>query len=80
MKTHPKTYFAAVAAAIALAAPAAGICGEEIDQTLEMQADGMVQVENLAGNVEFASWDRDEVQIRGEAGDDVGQPGVVIVA
>jgi DUF4097 and DUF4098 domain-containing protein YvlB len=36
-----------------------------------MKADGMVQVENLAGNVEFASWDRNEVQIRGEAGDDV---------
>jgi DUF4097 and DUF4098 domain-containing protein YvlB len=71
MKTHPKTYCAAAAAAIALASPIAGTCGEEIDQTLEMQADGMVQVENLAGNVEFASWDRDEVQIRGEAGDDV---------
>lgn len=71
MKTHHRTYCAAAAAAIALASPIAGICGEEIDQTLEMQADGMVQVENLAGSVEFASWDRDEVQIRGEAGDDV---------
>ncbi len=49
----------------------AGFAGEEIDQTLGMPADGLVQVENLAGNIEFISWDRAEVQIRGEAGDGV---------
>lgn len=49
----------------------AGYAGEEIDQTLAMPADGLVQVENLAGNIEFVSWDQAEVQIKGEAGDDV---------
>jgi DUF4097 and DUF4098 domain-containing protein YvlB len=41
---------------------------EEIDRTLEMSQDGLVSVENVAGTVEFVTWDRAEVQVRGEAG------------
>lgn len=51
--------------------PGIGSAGEEIDSTLKMPADGLVQVDNLAGSIEFATWDRAEAQIRGEAGDDV---------
>lgn len=36
-----------------------------------MPANGLVQVENLAGSIEFSTWDRPEAQIRGEAGDGV---------
>ncbi len=45
--------------------------GEEIDKTIEMPANGLVQVENLAGRIEFSAWDRAEAQIRGDAGDGV---------
>ena len=68
---HRPSFVAAVLLIIALAAPVAAVGGEDIDETLEMPADGTVQVENLAGSIEFSGWDRDEVQIRGEAGDDV---------
>lgn len=57
--------------AAAVLTPLAAFSGESIDQTLEISADGKVHVENLAGTIEFATWDRLEVQIRGEAGDDV---------
>ena len=70
-KTHRKILPAVVLGAVAMMVPVAGFSGEEIDKTLEMPADGLVQVENLAGSIEFATWDRSEVQIRGEAGDDV---------
>lgn len=43
----------------------------EIDRTLEMPAEGLVEVENLAGSIEFSTWERSEVQVRGEAGDQV---------
>ena len=43
----------------------------EIDRTLEMPADGLVEVENLAGSIEISTWDRSEVQVRGDAGDQV---------
>jgi DUF4097 and DUF4098 domain-containing protein YvlB len=56
-------------AALALASTAWG--GEEIQRTLEMPADGLVVVENLAGTVEFTGWDRNQVEVRGEAGDSV---------
>jgi len=56
---------------IALMIPVAGFSGEDIDKTLEMPADGLVSVENMVGRIEFVAWDRAEVQIRGEAGDDV---------
>jgi DUF4097 and DUF4098 domain-containing protein YvlB len=53
------------------AVPLSGLAGEEIDKTLEMPANGLVQVENLAGSIEFAAWDRQEVQVRGTAGNSV---------
>jgi DUF4097 and DUF4098 domain-containing protein YvlB len=62
---------AGVAAAVLLTAPLASFAGEDIDETLDMQANGLVQVENIAGVIEFATWDKEQVQIRGEAGDTV---------
>lgn len=56
---------------LALSIPFAAFCGEEIDQTLAMPADGLVAVENVAGTVEIEAWDRDEVRVRGEAGKSV---------
>jgi DUF4097 and DUF4098 domain-containing protein YvlB len=55
----------------ALLAPAVALAGADIDEVLDMPADGRVVVENLAGSVEFVTWDESRVQIRGEAGDDV---------
>lgn len=43
----------------------------EIDRTLTIPSDGLVAVENMAGSIEISTWDRDEVQIKGEAGDEV---------
>lgn len=59
--------------ATALALASAAWAGEEIERTLQMSADGLVVVENLAGTVEFIGWDRDEVEVRGEAGDGVDE-------
>jgi DUF4097 and DUF4098 domain-containing protein YvlB len=54
-----------------IAAPLSAVSADQVDSTLEMPADGLVSVENLAGSIEFTTWDRAEAQIRGEAGDDV---------
>ena len=56
---------------LAFLLPSAAFAGTDIDQTVSMASDGLVQVENLAGRVEFTAWDRDEAQVRGEAGDSV---------
>ena len=55
----------------ALALVPAAWAGEKIERTLQMPADGLVVVENVAGTVEFIGWNRDEVEVRGEAGDGV---------
>jgi len=57
--------------AMAVMLPVTAVSGEEIDKTLNMSGDGLVQVENMVGIIEFSGWDRSEVQIRGAAGDDV---------
>ena len=57
--------------AMAVMLPVTAVSGEDIDKTLNMSTDGLVQVENMVGIIEFSGWDRPEVQIRGEAGDDV---------
>ena len=72
MNTRITTRVHAIAAAAAcLILPATGIAGDDIDRTLKMSSDGLVRVENMAGSIEFTGWDRDEVQVRGEAGNDV---------
>jgi DUF4097 and DUF4098 domain-containing protein YvlB len=55
----------------AVSLPATGLAREDIDQTIGMSEDGLVQVDNLAGEIEFITWDKAEAQIRGEAGDGV---------
>jgi DUF4097 and DUF4098 domain-containing protein YvlB len=60
-----------VLAVFAFLLPLAASAGEEIDETLTMPVDGLVAVENLAGSVDFAGWDRAEVQVRGVAGSGV---------
>lgn len=56
---------------VSLSVPVAALCGDEIAQTLAMPADGLVSVENVAGSVEFVTWDRSEVEVSGEAGNSV---------
>jgi DUF4097 and DUF4098 domain-containing protein YvlB len=51
--------------------PFAAMAGEDIDRTLDMPEGGLVLVENLAGSVEITTWDRPQVQVRGEPGDSV---------
>ena len=47
------------------------LAAEDIDEIRDLAADGLVEVENVAGSIEFTAWDRDEVQIRGRVADDV---------
>jgi DUF4097 and DUF4098 domain-containing protein YvlB len=71
MKFQASKWTTTLACAAVLVAPVTGFGDEDIDKTLEMRSDGTVLVENLTGSIEFSTWDRDEVQIRGKAGDDV---------
>ena len=62
--------FAPMAVFLSVGSPDA-VAGETIDKTLDMPADGLVKVENMAGKMDFNTWDKAQVQIRGEASDDV---------
>jgi DUF4097 and DUF4098 domain-containing protein YvlB len=54
-----------------LSIPVTVLGGQEIDRTLEIPADGLVAVENVAGSVDIDTWNRAEVQIRGALGKSV---------
>jgi len=71
INTFPKWRLLPLLGMVALLAPVAVVHAEEIDRTLGMPEDGLVSVENVAGTVEFATWDRAEVQIRGDTGSSV---------
>jgi DUF4097 and DUF4098 domain-containing protein YvlB len=71
MNNSIKQLFVLILGAAFAMVPISGFAGEKIDKTVEMPADGLVQVENLAGRIEFSTWDRPEAQIRGETGDSV---------
>lgn len=53
------------------AVPLAAAAADDIDSTYEIPGDGLVQVENVAGSIEFSVWDRNEVNVRARLADDV---------
>jgi DUF4097 and DUF4098 domain-containing protein YvlB len=61
-----------LAAAVMLLLPAVQ-AGSSVEENRAMAADGLLQVENLAGSIEIITWDKAEVSITGELGDDVEQ-------
>ena len=51
--------------------PLLAAAADEIDRIHPVSLDGLVQVENMAGSVEFTVWESDEVHIQGRLADDV---------
>jgi DUF4097 and DUF4098 domain-containing protein YvlB len=56
---------------LALLIPAMPLSADSVDETRKMAPDGLVLVDNLAGSVEISVWDRAEVEIQADLGDDV---------
>lgn len=59
------------ACGLLMMAPLAIQAADDIDSTHEMPGDGLIQVENMAGSIEFTVWDRNEVHVLGRLADDV---------
>lgn len=59
------------ACGLLMMAPIALLAADDIDSTHEIPGDGLVQVENVAGSIEFTVWDRNEVHLQGRVADDV---------
>ncbi len=57
--------------ALLLTAPVVALAAEDIDSTHPLAPEGLVEVENVAGSIEFTTWDQDEVRVRGRIADDV---------
>lgn len=45
----------------------------DIDESRQISPDGRIQVDNMAGSIEVRSWNKPEVEIRGELGDRVDE-------
>lgn len=55
---------------ILLVTSVAAWAGESVDRTIVTTADVEIEIENVAGSVEVEAWDRSEVRILAELGDD----------
>jgi DUF4097 and DUF4098 domain-containing protein YvlB len=49
------------------------LAGQAVDETWDVDADVMVTVENIAGEIEIVGWDKSQVQLTGELGDSVDE-------
>lgn len=58
-------------AVLASACATGAWAGTPINESRPLDADGQVSVNNLAGHIEVVAWDRKEVAISGELGEDV---------
>lgn len=74
----PRQVYIAVCIALAAAGWASTVqAGSPISQNRAMAPDGLVEVENLAGSIEFTAWDKAELHISGELGKDVEELEIV---
>lgn len=55
--------------AMLVSLPSLCLAAEDIDERRDMAADGTVTVSNVAGDIEVTTWDREELRLRGELGD-----------
>lgn len=47
-------------------AMAAAFAGENVDKTLTVKPEGVVQIENVRGKIKVVGWDKSEVSVKGE--------------
>ena len=67
-----RTVYGVSAALIALLASAAAAAADKtFERTVAAQPKGVVDISNVAGSVDVTGWDRQEVSVRAELGDDV---------
>ena len=71
MNTRVMTLLVRWTCGLLVMVPLHAAAADDIDSTHSIPGDGLVQVENVAGSVEFSVWERDEVQVRGRVDDDV---------
>jgi DUF4097 and DUF4098 domain-containing protein YvlB len=77
---HTNKRFAATPAAVVAGILALGITSSistiamaatEVSENRTVEANGRIQVDNMAGSIEITAWDKAEVEIRGQLGDRV---------
>lgn len=73
MKSLHQTIAIALLALLALAFTTVAQARTEINEIRQVSPDGRIQVDNMAGSIKVSSWDRPEVEIRGELGDRVDE-------
>ncbi|HET6564347.1 MAG TPA: DUF4097 family beta strand repeat-containing protein [Xanthomonadales bacterium] len=73
MKSLPQTIAFAIVAFAALVFATVAQARTEIDEIRQVAPDGRVQVDNMAGSIKVSSWNKPEVEIRGELGDRVDE-------
>ncbi len=49
----------------------APVVAEDIEETIDADASGTVVISNVSGEIEVYGWDRNEVRVHGDIGDDV---------
>lgn len=54
---------------LVFATTGSAFAGEEVDETLEASADGLVEIINTRGEIEISGWDRQEISVVGELDD-----------
>jgi len=60
--------------------PLTGVFAASVEETRPMAKDGLVRVDNMAGSIEVTVWDKAEVRITGELGEDVEELEIRVTA
>lgn len=63
---RPTRSIVALGAALLLAAAASGKVTEKFSQTYPFNADGVISLSNVTGDIEIVAWDRNEVSLEAE--------------
>lgn len=73
MKLLTNTFTALVLVVLTVAAPVSVQARTDIEENRPISSDGRIQIDNMAGSIKVSSWDKPEVEIRGQLGDRVDE-------
>jgi len=73
MKLLPNTLTVFVLVVLTMAAPVSAQALTDIEENRPISSDGRIQIDNMAGSIKVSSWDKPEVEVRGQLGDRVDE-------
>nr|WP_241664481.1 DUF4097 family beta strand repeat-containing protein [Ningiella ruwaisensis] len=69
-RSHMNVFTKIMTLTLLLALSLAALAGQTVNQSLDAEPDGIVEIEHMSGKAKIVGWEQNQVKVEGELGDD----------